>query len=222
MFQDWEFIGDISLRLFISLICGGLIGIERKRHAKKAGIRTHCLVCLGAAAFAIVSKYGFIDMRDLGLNADIARVASNIVTGVSFLGAGVIFFKNRDVSGLTTAAGIWSVSAVGLAIGCGLYSVGIIATAFIFLFQTVFYKPLRKIEGPLIKLVSVRIADWQTNLDPFIYQMKEFDKNLFVSSITKNDDGSADLVFDIHGMWYPFLDPVEFVKKYPFVTSISI
>ena len=112
---------ELMLRIILSCLIGYIIGYERKSRDKSAGMRTHAIVGLGAALMMIVSKYGFMDMPD----HDASRVASQIVSGVGFLGAGIIFVKNNIVSGLTTAAGIWATAGVGMAIGAGSYFIGI-------------------------------------------------------------------------------------------------
>lgn len=116
----------------MALAAGFIIGSERENKNKLAGTRTHTLVCLGACLAMIVSKYGFYDVKHF----DAARVAAQIVSGVGFLGAGVIFVKSYGVTGLTTAAGIWTTSIIGMAFGSGMYFMGIIATSFIVFFQS--------------------------------------------------------------------------------------
>lgn len=110
---------DILLAMFL----GFLIGLERKLRMKEAGIRTHTVVCVGAALMMVVSKYAF------GPEADTARIAAQIVSGVGFLGAGIIVYKKHEVKGLTTAAGIWASAGVGMACGASMYIVAIGATA---------------------------------------------------------------------------------------------
>lgn len=124
------------LRILVAALCGCLIGYERSSRNKEAGIRTHAIVSLGAALIMLVSKYGFIDVAGY----DASRVAAQIVSGVGFLGAGVIFVKHGTVSGLTTAAGMWVTSGVGMCIGAGLYDVGVLTTLMIVGFQTLFHK----------------------------------------------------------------------------------
>ena len=120
------------VRICLAVISGYIIGSERENKNKSAGSKTHTIVCLGACLAVLISKYGFFDVK----NYDAARVAAQIISGIGFLGAGIIFVKNNGVIGLTTAAGIWTTSIVGMAYGAGMYIVGIIATIFIVLFQT--------------------------------------------------------------------------------------
>lgn len=115
-------ISDVILRVCLATILGGVVGMERERSERAAGLRTHAMVGLGAAAFMVISAFGFKDI--LGSNAvglDPSRVAAQIVTGIGFLGAGTIIFQRETVKGLTTAASIWVVAAIGTAVGGGMY-----------------------------------------------------------------------------------------------------
>lgn len=138
---------DFFCRILLACVCGACIGFERSRRLKEAGIRTHIIVCCAAALMMIVSKYGFADLTSLeGVvfngtrGADPARVAAQVVSGISFLGAGVIFKHGSTVTGLTTAAGIWATAGIGLAIGSGMYVLGIFATALLALLQVLMHK----------------------------------------------------------------------------------
>jgi putative Mg2+ transporter-C (MgtC) family protein len=119
---------DMVVRLIVSIMAGGLIGWERERRDKPAGFRTHILVAMGSTLFTILSIYAF------GGNYDPSRVAAGIVLGVGFLGAGTIIRGDGGrVVGLTTAASVWVVAAIGMAIGTGFYLLGIVATALVFI-----------------------------------------------------------------------------------------
>ena len=118
MVIDW----DLILRLFLGGMMGGLIGLEREFRAKEAGLRTHFIVALGSALFMIVSQYAFSGRFDA------ARVAAQVVSGIGFIGAGVIIFQKNVVRGVTTAAGLWVAAAIGLACGAGMYVVAGAAT----------------------------------------------------------------------------------------------
>ncbi len=127
---------EIILRLVMAAVLGSLIGLERERLNWTAGLRTHMLVCVGAALFMLVSAYGFFDILESdtpNVELDVSRVAAQVVSGIGFLGAGTIIFRNKIVRGLTTAASLWTVAAVGLAVGGGLYLAAISATALILL-----------------------------------------------------------------------------------------
>jgi putative Mg2+ transporter-C (MgtC) family protein len=117
----------------VALLLAGAIGLEREIRGKDAGLRTHTLVGVGAALFMLVSKYGFTDVLEKGLIVlDPSRMAAQIVSGVGFLGAGLIFVRRDSVRGLTTAAGIWVTAAVGSAAGAGLLVLAALATGIYF------------------------------------------------------------------------------------------
>ena len=120
---------EFILRLFLAGIMGAIIGLDREYRAKEAGYRTHFLVSLGSALIMIVSQHGFGEILDTpNVNLDPSRIASQVVTGIGFIGAGTIILHKQIVRGLTTAAGIWATSGIGLAIGAGMYTLGISAT----------------------------------------------------------------------------------------------
>ena len=125
----------LELRHFTSIIlaciCGLLIGYERKARNKQAGVKTHVIVCLTSALMMIISKEAFLDTPDY----DTSRVAAQIVSGISFIGGGIIFMRDKKISGLTTAAGIWATSGIGMAIGGGFWFFGIVCSIFVMLIQ---------------------------------------------------------------------------------------
>lgn len=113
---------DLAIRLLLSVLLGGLIGIERERKNHAAGLRTHILVCLGSCLIMLLSMYGFAAFADEpNVRLDPARLAAQVITGVGFLGAGTILFTGKAITGLTTAASVWVVMAIGLAVGAGFY-----------------------------------------------------------------------------------------------------
>ncbi len=125
---------DVFLRLALAAALGGAIGFERELRDHEAGFRTHLLVSLGSAAFTLVSAYGFRDFeygRATGFTLDPTRIAAQIVTGIGFLGAGAIIRQGSSIRGLTTAATLWIVAAIGLASGAGFYSVAVLSTALV-------------------------------------------------------------------------------------------
>jgi putative Mg2+ transporter-C (MgtC) family protein len=130
---NWD---ESLLRLALAAALGGLIGVEREIREREAGLRTHLLVALGSALFTIVSAYGFHAFLTSGqsvVRADPTRIAAQIVTGIGFLGAGAIIRQGLSVRGLTTAATLWVVAAIGLAAGAGYYSAAVITTALVLL-----------------------------------------------------------------------------------------
>ncbi len=137
----------IAIRLILSVVVGGIIGFERGKHGSAAGLRTHILVCIGSAMSSITGFYVF---NTLGIPGDVLRLSAQVVSGIGFLGAGMIIVKNSNlVIGLTTAAGMWATSAIGIALGFGFYSGAAIATILCFFtiaFLTVFERRRKKSE----------------------------------------------------------------------------
>ena len=132
---------EMMLRVVIAAVCGGVVGIERSRRFKDAGVRTHCMVACASAVMMIISKYGFMDIIDGTRGADPSRVAAGIVTGVGFLGAGMIYRdRHQSLKGLTTAAGLWCVAGIGMAAGEGMYFLAVFSTVFIVLLQFVMHR----------------------------------------------------------------------------------
>ncbi len=120
---------EFVFRLFVAGLMGALVGLDREYRAKEAGYRTHFLVSLGSALIMIISQHGFDGvLHEVGVGLDPSRVASQVVTGIGFIGAGTIILHKQTVRGLTTAAGIWATSGIGLTIGAGMYVLGISAT----------------------------------------------------------------------------------------------
>lgn len=146
MDSDWGQLPlwDLTLRLAMATILGSLVGLERERLDRAAGLRTHALVSVASALMMIVSTYGFPLPPD-GVDGvfDPGRIAAQVVSGIGFLGAGVIIFRDNTVRGLTTAATLWAVAGVGLAAGGGLYVAAVVATAFMLLIQAGL-KPLER------------------------------------------------------------------------------
>lgn len=125
---------DLTLRLMLSLLLGGVIGLEREWSNHAAGFRTHILVSLGSTAIMLLSIYGFSEfVHEENVRVDPARLAAQVISGIGFLGAGAILRNGLTVSGLTTAASIWVVAAIGLSVGAGFYYGSILCTVLVFL-----------------------------------------------------------------------------------------
>ena len=139
--SSFEFQMVCVVRLLLASVCGFAIGIERTNRLKDAGMRTHLIVCMGAALMMLVSKYGFFDVSTLTefFKADVSRVASSVVAGIGFLGAGIIFERNRSVTGLTTAAGIWTTAGIGMAMGAGMYLIAVAGTMILITAQSLLH-----------------------------------------------------------------------------------
>jgi putative Mg2+ transporter-C (MgtC) family protein len=133
---------QVALRLILSVLLSGLIGFERQFHRRSAGLRTHILVCLGSCLIMLTSLYVFDIYKDKA-PIDPSRIAAGVITGIGFLGAGTIIREREGVRGLTTAASLWVAAAIGLSVGCGFYSAGVITTVLTLIILLV----LRRVEG---------------------------------------------------------------------------
>lgn len=135
---------EFIFRVFVAALLGGMIGFEREYRAKEAGLRTHFLVAMGSALFMIVSQYGFNAVLSTSITLDPSRVAAQVVSGIGFIGAGTIIFQKHVIKGLTTAAGLWVTSAIGLACGSGLYLLSVASTLLVLLcLETIFFILMR-------------------------------------------------------------------------------
>jgi len=151
----------ILLRLLLAMLMGGLVGFEREHHNHAAGLRTHILVCLGAALLMLLSVYGFSQFVDEpNVRIDPARLATAVITGIGFLGAGTILFTGKAITGLTTAASLWVVAAIGLAIGAGFYFAAIVTTILMLFNLFVFNKIEQRFMngGKATHVLTVRAA----------------------------------------------------------------
>ena len=188
---------NLILRIIIAGVCGIIIGLERKNRAKEAGIRTHCIVACASALMMIISKYGFFDMNFGGdFKFDPSRMAQGIVTGVGFLGAGMIYFQRGYLIGLTTASGIWAVSGIGMAIGSGMYIIGISSTFIILLIQLIFHSknkiaPSNKIKN--LSILKVQEENFQSVVEEKLSLM-----NIIINDVSiKKYDGMYDYILHI-------------------------
>lgn len=140
-------IWELILRLALSALFGGIIGLERERRLKGAGIRTHLIVCFASCMMMLVSKYGFFDMLEYAadngyeaMKVDPSRIAAGLVTAIGFLGAGTIFARKHGVSGLSTAAGLWATVGIGMSTGAGMYPVSVVGTVFLVVVQAALHR----------------------------------------------------------------------------------
>ena len=187
---------DFVIRILVSCACGFALGIERSRRFKEAGVRTHMIVCCAACLIMIVSKYGFADLLSVTKQhfngtrgADPARLAAQVVSGVSFLGAGMIFKNGGSVTGLTTAAGIWATAGIGLAIGSGMYVVGILVTIAISLIQMLMHIVTVGADSYRCSNIDILVADKTDFQSKFNELMKRYNANVIEFRITKEGDG---------------------------------
>ncbi|MBV6522493.1 MAG: Protein SapB [Gemmatimonadaceae bacterium] len=157
---------EVVVRLLMAALLGSAVGLERERLLWVAGLRTHMLVCVGSALVMLVSAFGFADvLGQPNVVLDPSRVAAQVVSGIGFLGAGTILLRNDVIHGLTTAASLWTVAAIGLAVGGGLYVPAVAATVLILLIL-VGLKPLEnRLHADRRKLRSLRVEIDPSRID---------------------------------------------------------
>lgn len=217
---------DYLLRLFIAAVCGTAIGYERKNRMKEAGIRTHFIVALGSSLIMIISKYGFQDQIGWhNLALDPSRVAAQVVTGVGFLGAGIIFMQRERIKGLTTAAGIWATAGIGLAIGSGLYFVGVIAAIIVIVGQILLHGKIKWLSSPKTELLNLQILNEPGTVQEVYKFFKE--QNVTVLNIKTKINKESAAVIDLKlvirvSEWFDTPELVAALQDKPFVKSIEL
>ena len=192
-------------RILIAGICGILVGLERKNRSKEAGIKTHFVVASGAALIMIVSKYAFFDVADIAkamnfageIRLDPSRVASTIASGIGFLGAGMIFVHKNTVTGLTTAAGIWATSGIGMAIGAGMYTVGIGATLLIIMAQILMHIDYHRSKNARLKTLSIKGVTEPGYRKSIMAQLEEMNIQIYNTSVEQVDEQTRNYVLTI-------------------------
>ncbi len=196
-FSFWQYV-EFFIRVLAACVCGAAIGYERSKRLKEAGIRTHIIVCCAAALTMIVSKYGFADMvtADGALlygtkGADPARLAAQVVSGVSFLGAGIIFRNGNSIKGLTTAAGIWATSGIGLAIGAGMYVLGIFTTVAVALIQILMHRFTIGVDSMVVGRMHCVVGDSSEFRKALNEYIDEHGMQILEVKIDLLEDGSA-------------------------------
>lgn len=188
-FTAWDFV-DIGLRIVLSAVCGAMIGLERERRYKNAGLRTHVIVAISAAILMIVSKYGFLDiasMENVRLTSDGGRIAAGVIQSIGFLGAGVIFVRKESIIGLTTAAGLWATVGIGLCLGSGMYFLGISATLLLVLVNIILRIHHQRIQFQTIITVSSNITNHGMTIEQFTSEIEKAGARLRDFSFTRSE-----------------------------------
>lgn len=216
---------EFLLRILLSAMFGIIIGLERSRRQKDAGIRTHCIIAVTSAAFMLLSKYAFFDTDVIAgaRGSDSARLAAQVVSGISFLGAGVIFKdKNSSIKGLTTAAGMWATAAVGMSIGAGLYWVGIFETAVVVISQTVLHRFPVGNDAVSVQEVQIRITDRKDMYEIVCLFVKKHGGTIEQSEIQCNE-GTVDLRLMVRCR-EPITheDSIELIERYQDILMVSV
>ena len=220
LYDNLEFL----FRILLATVLGAAIGLERTKRQKEAGVRTHCIIACASAVFMILSKYAFIDTAALAgsRGADAARIAAQVVRGISFLGAGVIFKNGSSIRGLTTAAGMWGTAAVGMAIGAGLYWLGLMEAVVLVVIQLVLHRFPVGGDAETTQEVTVHMEDSEDLMRAFD-RLVEGHKGKITDSTLTRENGLLCLEVSIR-----LPDPIThqealaFLKEDPGVRKISV
>lgn len=217
---------DISLRVLLSAFCGALIGLERERRYKNAGLRTHIIVAISAAILMIVSKYGFLDIvstPDVRLTSDGGRIAAGVIQSIGFLCAGVIFVRKESIIGLTTAAGLWATVGIGLCFGSGMYLLGISATLILVLVNILLRIHHQRIAFQTIITVTSHVSKHNMSLSQFEEELKNAGAQLRDFSFSRNENNEifvkANIVMSDKKS---VMEHVEILAGLPFVDTFEV
>ena len=223
---DWSIeVINWVIRLVIAASCGFVIGFERKSRSKEAGIRTHTIVCFASALIMIVSKYCAADMLEplaAGIKgADPSRIAAQIVSGIGFLGAGIIFYKRNLLHGLTTAAGVWATAGIGMAIGCGMIVTGIVSTLILVLLQVLLHRPWRILLNQSSSYLHVQLTVTEADVLDRIQDIFHINRVVdFKTSTSKDGTNTADMEITTDVEFTP-KQLYELMLKYDFIRSVE-
>ena len=221
LFDNLEFL----IRLLLSAALGALVGLERSKRQKEAGVRTHCIIACTSALFMILSKYAFVDTAigaDGLRGADPARIAAQVVSGISFLGAGVIFKNGNSIRGLTTAAGMWGTAAIGMAVGAGMYWLGLFEAAVLVAIQIILHRFPVGADALTTQEILVEMADTREMQERFDALLKKHRVQVTESSLTREE---GYLRMEITAKLEPPIthdEAMTFMKENPGVRRMSV
>ena len=216
---------DLGLRIVLSAACGALIGLERERRYKNAGLRTHVIVAISAAILMIVSKYGFLDIAstpDVRLTSDGGRIAAGVIQSIGFLGAGVIFVRKESIIGLTTAAGLWATVGIGLCFGSGMYVLGVAATLLLELANVLLRVHHQRISFQTIITVTSNLTKHRITIEQFNQMLIDAGAKLRDYSFTRNDNGITVKTNIVLSDKKSMTEHVESLQALPFIDSFDV
>lgn len=212
------------LRMFGAVISGFLIGYERESSLKMAGVRTHVIVALTASLMILISKYGFQDvLAQQGYRLDPSRIAAGVVTAVGFLGASVIFTHEMNISGLTTAAGMWATVGIGMAFGTGMYVVGIATTLIVLSLQFIFHRNFKLFQTTKVEQIILSVKDTQ-EVDRILERIF-MEKKIKIANIHAERTQDNRLLLKLYVKFpagYQLNDVMHFLDEMPEIMSIDI
>ena len=213
---------ELLLRILLAAVCGSAIGLERGIRKKEAGQRTHCVLCVGACAFMLISAYGFYDYRGA---MDLTQIACQIVCGVGFLGVGIIYkSETHGISGLSTATGLWATAAIGMACGVGMYGLSVVTTVLLIVFHIVLNATHMESFGYIIQNVTVEVSDFQALHNLLRKQKLRYGAEVLSCEYTRNPERNTVTVhirFRMLGE-IPLKHVLQFIREHPEVKTLSV
>ena len=217
---------EFLIRIVIAAFCGLLIGMERRRRDKGAGIRTHCIIAVTSAVFMILSKYAFVDLTEAAgtKGADPSRIAAQVVSGISFLGAGIIFKQGRaSVRGLTTAAGMWATASIGMTVGAGMYWLSCVTTGLLLFLQYFLHNRTKGNHSLSEQEIQIIMVDSPQMFEVFHNYLNQRRHIIEESTIIRDQEkGTVEI-----RLWVRIEPPVEyeealeFMKQHPEVSKFG-
>ena len=215
---------ELLLRILLSALIGSAIGLERGLRKKEAGQRTHCIIALGSCTYTLISIYGFSDVMAF-TDFDPTHLAAWIVSGISFLGAGIIYkSETSGISGLSTATGLWATAALGISCGFGQYALSVIVTGIIITFHVILNALHMESFGYTVQTVRIEVDDIETVYKLLRTPKRKYRARLLSYEYTRNEDRNTVTVgfrFRMLGS-IPLEDILEFIDRHENVRSISI
>lgn len=216
-------IAEYVLRLVLSALFGGIIGLEREFRMKDAGVRTHLIVSLASCMMMLVSKYGFYDVLEHPeIRLDPSRIAAGIVTAIGFIGAGTIFSRGRNVTGLTTAAGLWATVGIGMATGAGMYFISTFGTGLIITIQALLHWNFPFLSHPGV-MVQIQVEDQPDVLEQFHHMLDQMKLPPHHSKYTRNS-GILFVELDVYRLTLSAEDLEHLLTpltKIPYIKSVE-
>lgn len=206
------------VRILLAALMGSLIGLERQTRSKGAGMGTHAIVCIAACALTIVSKYGFYDVDKV----DAARLAAQIISGISFLGAGIIFVRNENVQGLTTAAGVFATAGIGISFGAGLCAVGLLTGCLVILFQYVLHHVRHTGSLSYETRIAVTLKEGMTDISDIVAVIRKHNSHPGKISISEADHQRVLETNFVTSKDSAFDSIIREIKELPNVAEVSL
>lgn len=215
---------DYLVRVLAAALCGLVVGYERKARLKLAGIRTHTIIAMAAALMVVVSKYGFFDVIHIdGVSVDASRVASSVVSGMGFLGAGIILNRKNNISGLTTSAGTWATLGIGMAIGAGMWTLGIGSTAMLLVIQFLLHRNLRIFNSSNAGKILLHMRKGDDTKDRIISALTQMDIQVISTHMNIYESSSIEVSLNvIFPKGFSTENTITLMANYPEIASIDL